>query len=56
MLEGTDGEGMRTDDFMSFYSDIPAGPVQYGQRVEMCDSLKPYVGKPQHEIFKSIVD
>jgi len=56
VLEGTDGEGMRTDDFMSFYSDIPAGPVQYGQRVEMCDSLKPYVGKPQHEIFKSIVD
>ena len=56
VLEGTDGEGMRTDDFMSFYADIPAGSVQYGQRIEMCDFLKPMLGKPQHQIFNAIVE
>jgi hypothetical protein len=52
VLKGTAGEGMRTDDFMSFYADIPAGPVQYGQRVEMCETMKPYIGQPQHQIFQ----
>ena len=39
ILAGTDGEGMRTDDFLSFMADIPAGQVQYGKRTEYCDYL-----------------
>ena len=44
VLQGTAGETMRTDDFMSFYADIPAGFVQYGKRIEMCEKIKPFQG------------
>lgn len=32
--------GMRTDDFMSFWADMPAGDVQYGDRTGLCDQIK----------------
>ena len=36
---------MRTDDFMAFYGDIATGDVQYGHRVEMCDTIKAHLGE-----------
>jgi pimeloyl-ACP methyl ester carboxylesterase len=47
VLKGTPAETMRTDDFMSFYADIPAGSVQYGNRIALCDTMQPYIGQPQ---------
>ena len=44
VLQGTAGEAMRTDDFMSFYADIPFGFVQYGKGIEMCEKIKPFQG------------
>lgn len=55
VIAGTPAEGMRTDDFMAFYGDIAPGSVQYGQRVAMCDTMKPYLHEPQSKIFQEVV-
>jgi hypothetical protein len=44
LLLGTLAEGMRSDDFMSWFSDIPAGEVQYGKRTEYCDYITSSTG------------
>ena len=35
---------LRTDDFQSYYADIVAGAVQYGNRPALCDMLEPLQG------------
>ena len=55
VVKGTPAETMRTDDFMAFYADIAPGSVQYGQRVEMCDTIKSHLGEPQSTIFQEVV-
>ena len=43
-LASTDVPNLRTDDWLSYYADIVAGAVQYGNRSSLCDMLKPLEG------------
>ena len=44
-LAGGPMVGMRTDDWTSFYADIPSGAVQYGGRAGLCDYIKALADK-----------
>ena len=37
LLAGGNSDSIRTDDWMSFYADIPSGAVQYGGRSDLCN-------------------
>lgn len=41
---------LRTDDWLSYYADIPAGAVQYGGAAGLCDMLEPIQGESQDKI------
>jgi len=41
MLAKTTVPDLRTDDWLSYYADIVAGAVQYGNRTNLCDMLYP---------------
>ena len=57
VLKGTGAEEMRTDDFMSFLADAPAGNVQYGTRTILCDEyIKPILDLNLHDSFISVVN
>lgn len=56
VLKGTDAEGMITDDFMFYMGDMPAGPVQYGQRISMCsDLIANGANKKPSEFFPGLI-
>ena len=46
---------MITDDFMSFMGDMPAGPVQYGTRTEMCTYLMANADKKSSVFFPELI-
>jgi len=47
---------MLTDDFMFYMGDMPAGPVQYGERVKMCsDLITNAEGKKPSEFFPELI-
>jgi len=57
VLKGTGAEDMRTDDFMSFLADAPAGNVQYGTRTHLCDDIiEPNLHLNLHDAFVGVVN
>jgi hypothetical protein len=59
VLAGTTSEGMRYDDFLNYMADIPAGYVQYGKRIKMCDYIAANyqnTGQTMAEAFPLVVD
>lgn len=54
LLAGTTAEGMRSDDFLSWFSDIPAGKVQYGERVDYCAFLAANVSGGMESLFNAL--
>ena len=46
---------LRSDDWLSYYADIVAGAVQYGNRTSLCNWLLPYYGMDQTTIADAIV-
>jgi len=55
VLAGTPAEGMYTDDFMFYMGDMPAGPVQYGQRVDMCSWMMERADKKPSILFPELI-
>jgi hypothetical protein len=50
---------MRYDDFLNFMADIPAGYVQYGNRIKMCDYIAANYqqnSQTMAEVFPLVVD
>lgn len=50
---------MRYDDFMNYMADMPAGYVQYGRRIEMCDYIAANYQNTQQtmaEIFPTVIN
>jgi len=55
LAAGGDSADMRTDDWMSFYADIPSGAVQYGGRAEFCDFVKTLEGDSNDQFVEAMV-
>ena len=53
-LAKTDVPDLRSDDWLSYYADIPAGAVQYGNRATLCDALKPFEGQSEENIADAL--
>ena len=53
-LASTDVPNLRSDDWLSYYADIPAGAVQYGGRTALCDYLKPHLGESDEKIADAL--
>lgn len=50
---------MRYDDFLNYMADIPAGYVQYGKRIKMCDYIAANYqqnSQTMAEVFPLVVD
>jgi len=54
-LASTSVPDLRTDDWLSYLADIPAGAIQYGSRTLLCDILKPVKDAPAEVITDVIV-
>lgn len=46
---------LRTDDWLSYLADIPAGAVQYGSRTLLCSILEPVQNAPAEVITDTLV-
>ena len=55
ILKSTPGEGMRTDDFMAYLGDFPAGYVQYGDASHFCDIWADYTDMDEYDLFIAAV-
>jgi hypothetical protein len=55
ILAGTTAEGMLSSDFMNYMADIPAGKVQYGQRIAYCEYLAANSTNGMEDLFNSLV-
>lgn len=44
-LKSSSVPDLRTDDWLSYYADIVAGAVQYGNRTNLCNMLSPLQGQ-----------
>lgn len=54
-LASTSVPDLRTDDWLSYYADIPAGAIQYGSRTTLCNILEPVKGAPAEVITDTII-
>ena len=54
-LKDTSVPELRTDDWLSYFADIVAGAVQYGNRTTLCDYLEPFKGKGAEAIASALV-
>ena len=44
-----------SSDWLSYYADMVAGAVQYGNRTTLCNALAPSFGKSQTEIANALI-
>ena len=51
----TDVPNLRTDDWLSYYADIPAGAIQYGNRTTLCDMLMPLQDQSSENIANALI-